>query len=133
MRSLPLPSPSPSLPVANSKPDLSHAVDVYSDWIDACDEIANPRPLKSGGVGGLERRGAARGSQSQGQSQARQSEYARDEADKGAGADDVGDVSDLEDFDDDDDEDMKLTRGGGGGGAKRQTVLSDEEEEDDDY
>ncbi|KAA8901577.1 transcription elongation factor 1, partial [Sphaerosporella brunnea] len=23
---------------------LSHAVDVYSEWIDACDEIVNPKP-----------------------------------------------------------------------------------------
>lgn len=23
--------------------DLSHAVDVYSEWVDACDEVANPK------------------------------------------------------------------------------------------
>jgi len=37
---------------------LSHAVDVYSEWVDACDEVANPKPRSSGGgrSKGVERR-----------------------------------------------------------------------------
>lgn len=108
--------------------DLSHAVDVYSEWIDACDEIANPKSAKSTAT----RRDPARGSQSQ--SQPRQASYPRDEAEKGGATADVGDVSDL-DFDDEDDndDDMRLTRGGEGdsGGGRRLAVLSDDEDEDD--
>lgn len=108
--------------------DLSHAVDVYSDWIDACDEIANPKPAKNA----PQRRDPGRGSQSQ--SQARQTSDPHDEADKGGGGggavDDVGDVSDLEDFEDEDDDDMKLPRGGATGGNKRQAVISDDDEDD---
>lgn len=28
--------------------DLSHAVDVYSEWVDACDEVANPKEKTTG-------------------------------------------------------------------------------------
>ncbi|KAF8538205.1 hypothetical protein BDD12DRAFT_843475 [Trichophaea hybrida] len=115
---------------------LSHAVDVYSEWIDACDEIANPKPAKSSssrrGEGGSHQRLSQRESQSQRDSQT----YARDEGDKGGGGDGGGrgdddGLSDLED--EDDDEDMMLRRGSGGGGRRAAHVDDDEDEEDDDF
>ncbi|KAI5803229.1 putative transcription elongation factor, partial [Geopyxis carbonaria] len=62
---------------------LSHAVDVYSEWVDACDEVAKPksRPISS------------KQNESQRQSQTYPSAS--------------GAVSDLED-DEDDEEDMRI-------------------------
>jgi transcription elongation factor Elf1 len=102
--------------------DLSHPVDVYSDWIDACDEIANPKPAKRASSQRRElQRGSGNAHEGRGQS---------DESGGGGGGGGGGDggLSDLEDEDlEDDDEDMRLNRGGG----KRQTVLSDDDDEED--
>jgi transcription elongation factor Elf1 len=100
--------------------DLSHPVDVYSDWIDACDEIANPKPAKRASSQRRElQRGSGNVHEGRGQS---------DESGGGGGGGGDGGLSDLEDEDlEDDDEDMRLNRGGG----KRQTVLSDDDDEED--
>jgi len=96
---------------------LSHAVDVYSDWVDACDDIANAKPAKSGPTSQRKRE-----SQSQPYSQG----GGREDSPGGG-----GDLSDLEDehFDDDN----GAVRGGRSGGAssRRITASMDDDEDDD--
>jgi len=101
---------------------LSHAVDVYSDWVDACDDIANPKPIKSGPV-------------------SQRKEFRRDSQQpysQGGGREDSpgegGDLSDLEDehFDDDNGGAVRGSRSGGGASNRRITTTVDDDDEDDD-
>lgn len=86
--------------------DLSHAIDVYSEWVDACDEVANPKEKSAG-------RSAGGGSNAR--SSIQQSR---------------GRIDGPEDDDDDDD----LGGGGGygyGGGSSRQTLGLDDDDDED--
>ncbi|KAH0609868.1 uncharacterized protein H6S33_012414 [Morchella sextelata] len=83
---------------------LSHAIDVYSEWVDACDEVANPKDKAAG-------RSAGGGSGARSSSQQNRSRF--------EGLDD-----------DDDDDDLGGGGGGGYGGSSRQPLGLDDDDED---
>ncbi|KAG0641700.1 hypothetical protein HOY80DRAFT_882714, partial [Tuber brumale] len=88
---------------------LSAAIDVYSEWVDACDEIANPKekaPGRVSGSGGAAGRGGGGG------------------GDGGAGSKTQHNRDKFDELDDDDDDDI-----GGGYGGRAQVILDDDEED----
>jgi len=84
---------------------LSAAIDVYSEWVDACDEIANPKDKAPGRVsgGGVVGRSGAGG-------------------DGGAGGRTQQNRDRFDDLDDDDDI-------GGGYGGRAQAIVNDDEDD----
>lgn len=110
--------------------DLSHAVDVYSEWIDACDEIANPKPAKARGAGAdaggsSSRRERERASQREADDEEDDEALQLPRGDKNRERDrDDGDLSDLEDIDEEYENSNTRSRGA--------RIVDDDEDDDED-
>lgn len=117
---------------------LSHAVDVYSEWVDACDDIVNPKSKSAGGAVNRNRgdRDRDRGGdysrpsqiQNKQQSYSPRADDDEDEVMASGGAHGDG-LSDLDDDEEDDLAVLGLNRKTGG--ATRRAMVVDDDDDDD--